>query len=241
MDAAVSALKSAQSGLKKPGSGSTGGGTPAETTKTETREDGSKVITVTKPDGSKTVTVEQPDGIKSETVTTKDGDVTITVTDKNGEELVKAEIPATIPEPETKFEDLDTTPWAEEAIHKMAGLELVNGTGENKYSPIAPMTRGSLATVLHRLSQGKTDYESTFKDVAQGRYYTEGVAWAAKAGVVKGITDEIFAPEQTITREQLAVMMARYAKLVGLNTKADAKALDRFTDGDATGPGQWTA
>ena len=235
VDAAVSALKSAQSGLKKPGSGSTGGGTPAETTKTETREDGSKVITVTKPDGSKTVTVEQPDGIKSETVTTKDGDVTITVTDKNGEELVKAEIPATIPEPETKFEDLDTTPWAEEAIHKMAGLELVNGTGENKYSPIAPMTRGSLATVLHRLSQGKTDYESTFKDVAQGRYYTEGVAWAAKAGVVKGITDEIFAPEQTITREQLAVMMARYAKLVGLNTKADAKALDRFTDGDATG------
>ncbi len=216
---------------------STGGSSSSSgtSTTTETREDGSKVTTITKPDGSKTVTVEQPDGIKSETVTTKDGDVTITVTDKNGEELVKAEIPATIPEPETKFEDLDTTPWAEEAINKVAGLELVKGTGGNNYSPIAPMTRGSLATVLHRLSQGKTDYESTFKDVAQGRYYTEGVAWAAKAGVVKGITDEIFAPEQTITREQLAVMMARYAKLVGLNTKADAKALDRFTDGDATG------
>ena len=243
VDAAVETLEQAvedfraaiKTGTKGNSSSGSSSSRPSTSTNTETREDGSKVITVTKPDGSKTVTVEQPDGIKSETVTTKDGDVTITVTDKNGEELVKAEIPATIPEPETKFEDLDTTPWAEEAIHKMAGLELVNGTGENKYSPIAPMTRGSLATVLHRLSQGKTDYESTFKDVAQGRYYTEGVAWAAKAGVVKGITDEIFAPEQTITREQLAVMMARYAKLVGLNTKADAKALDRFTDGDATG------
>ena len=161
--------------------------------------------------------------------------MTITVTDESGEELVKAEIPAAIPEPEAKFEDLEATPWAEEAIHKVAGLELVNGTGGNKYSPAAPMTRGSLATVLHRLSQGKTDYEVTFQDVAQGKYYTEGVAWAAKVKVVTGYTEEIFAPDDIITREQLAVMMARYAKLVGLNTKADAKALDRFTDGDATG------
>ncbi len=167
---------------------------------------------------------------------TKDGDVTITVTDENGEQLVKTEIPASIPAPETKFEDVaEITPWAEEAINKMAGLELVNGTGNNKYSPVAPMTRGSLATVLRRLSQGKTDYEVTFQDVVQGKYYTEGVAWAAKAKVVTGYTADIFAPDDIITREQLAVMMSRYAKLVGLNTKADAKALDRFTDGDATG------
>ena len=208
---------------------------PSTTTTYETREDGSKVTTVTKPDGSKTVTVEQPDGTKSETVTTKDGNVTITVTDENGEELVKAEIPATIVVPETRFEDVSETHWANEAIHNIAALKLVNGTGENKYSPVAPMTRGSLATVLHRLSQGKTDYEVTFQDVAQGKYYTEGVAWAAKAKVVTGYTADIFAPDDIITREQLAVMMARYAKLVGLDTKADAKALDQFVDGDTTG------
>ena len=204
-------------------------------TTTETRDDGSKVTTVTKPDGTVTETVQQPDGIKSETVTTKNGDVTITVTDENGEELVKAEIPAAIPEPETKFEDVDATPWAEEAIQKMAGLELFNGTGGNKYSPVAPMTRGSLATVLHRLSQGKTDYETTFKDVAGDKYYTEGVAWAAQTGVVTGYTEEIFAPDDVITREQLAVMLARYAKLIGMDTKADSKALDQFADGENTG------
>ncbi len=236
VDAAAKELTAAQSGLRSTGGGGGGGtSTPSETTKTETREDGSKVTIVTKPDGSKTVTVEQPDGTKSETVTTKNGDVTITVTDENGEELVKAEIPATIPEPETKFEDVDVTPWAEEAIHKMAGLELVNGTGGNKYSPVAPMTRGSLATVLHRLSQGKTDYETTFKDVAEGKYYTEGVAWAAKAKVVTGYSEDIFAPDDVITREQLAVMLARYAKLVGMDTKADAKALEAFADGENTG------
>ncbi len=135
--------------------------------------------------------------------------MTITVTDENGEELVKAEIPATIVVPETRFEDVSETHWANEAIHNIAALKLVNGTGENKYSPVAPMTRGSLATVLHRLSQGKTDYEVTFQDVAQGKYYTEGVAWAAKVKVVTGYTEEIFAPDDIITREQLAVMMAR--------------------------------
>lgn len=207
-------------------------GTVTETTE---KPDGTTAIVETKPDGSKIQTVEQPDGTKSETVIAKDGDVTITVTDPEGEELVKAAIPATIPEPETKFEDADATPWAEEAIHKMAGLELVNGTGGNKYSPMSPMTRGALATVLHRLSQGKTDYETTFKDVAQGEHYTEGVAWAARAGVVKGFSRDIFAPEQTITREQLAVMLARYAKLIGLDTKADSKALNKFADGDSTG------
>ena len=220
--------------------GTTGGSSSSTSTATETRDDGTTVTTVTKPDGSVTETVTQPDGTKSETVTTKDGDVTITVTDENGEELVKAEIPATIPEPETKFEDVaEAAPWAEEAIQKMAGLELVNGTGGNKYSPVAPMTRGSLATVLHRLSQGKTDYETTFKDVAQGKYYTEGVAWAAKAKVVTGYTTDIFAPDDVITREQLAVMLARYAKLIGMDTKADSKALDQFADGENTG--SWAA
>ncbi len=239
IDDALAVLTAARAGLKKQSSSSGGGFRPSTSTTTETREDGTKVTTVTKPDGTVTETVTQPDGTKSETVTTKNGDVTITVTDENGEELVKAEIPAAIPEPETKFEDVDATPWAEEAIHKMAGLELVNGTGGNKYSPVAPMTRGSLATVLHRLSQGKTDYETTFKDVAEGKYYTEGVAWAAKAGVVKGISEDIFAPDDVITREQLAVMLARYAKLIGMDTKADVKALDQFADGDTTG--SWAA
>ena len=221
----------------KPSRPSTGGGssTPSETTKTETREDGSKVTTVTKPDGSKTVTVEQPDGTKSETITTKDGGVTITVTDPEGETIAKVELPATISEPETRFEDVPENHWADEAIHNAAALKLVEGVGDNKYDMVSPMTRGSLATVLHRLSQGKTDYENTFKDVAQGKYYSEGVAWAAKAGVVKGMTEELFAPEQVITREQLAVMLARYAKLIGMDIKADVKALEAFTDGENTG------
>ena len=222
--------------VTKAGGGSTGGGSaPSETTKTETREDGSKVTTVTKPDGTVTETVEQPDGTKSETITAKDGAVTITVTGKDSEELAKVELPATIPAPETRFDDVPEGHWADKAIHNAAALELVKGVGNNKFDMVSPMSRGQLATVLHRLSQGKTDYETTFQDVAEGKYYTEGVAWAAKAGVVTGYTADIFAPEDVITREQLAVMLARYAKLIGMDTKADAKSLDQFADGKNTG------
>ncbi len=216
---------------------STSGGnsTSSETTQTETREDGTKVTTVTKPDGTVTKTAEKPDGSKSETVTTKDGAVTITVTDAKGEELAKVELPATIPAPETRFDDVPEGHWADKAIHNAAALELVKGVGNNKFDMVAPMSRGSLATVLHRLSQGKTDYETTFQDVAEGKFYTEGVAWAAKAGVVTGYTADIFAPEDVITREQLAVMLARYAKLIGMDTSADPKALEAFADGENTG------
>ena len=159
----------------------------------------------------------------------------ITVTDPEGEEIIKVELPAAISEPETRFEDVPEGHWADEAIHNAAALKLVEGVGDNKYDMASPMTRGQLAAIFHRLSQGKTDCEVTFRDVAEGKYYTEGVAWAAKTGVVKGFSEDIFAPEQVITREQLAVMLARYAKLIGLDTKADVHRLSVFADGDSTG------
>lgn len=236
------------------GSGSTG------TTTTETKEDGTKVTTTTKHDGSViqvtetpdgvketvetksngtvTETVETPDGAKTEKVTIPDKGTTLTVTDAEGEQLAKVELPAALPEAEIRFDDVPEGHWADEAIHHAAALELVKGVGGvgvNLYHMNDPMTRGSLATVLHRLSQGKTDYEITFQDVAEGKYYTEGVAWAAKAGVVAGISDSEFAPDDAITREQLAVMMARYAKLLGLDTQAGTGSLERFADGGETG------
>lgn len=64
--------------------------------------------------------------------------------------------------------------------------------------------------------------------------YTEGVAWAAKVGVVEGFSDEEFKPEEPITREQLALMLLRYAKLLGMDTSADAAELAKFADGETT-------
>lgn len=231
----ITRASSGGSGTGGSSSGSNRPTTPTDTITTETRDDGAKVTTVTKPDGTVTETVEQPDGSKSETVTAKDGSVTITVTDSEGEEVAKVEIPATIPEAETRFEDVPVDHWADKAIHNAAALKLVNGVGGNKYDMVSPMTRGQLATVLHRFSQGKTDYDLAFKDVNTTQYYAPGIAWAAKAKVITGYTADVFGPEDIITREQLAVMLCRYAKLIGMDITADEKSLDKFVDSENIG------
>lgn len=241
---------------------STGGGRPSNPTQAVTNPDGSKTTTVTdnrtgtvtatteKPDGTVEVmetkkdgtvinTVTAPDGSQTEKVTDPEENVTITVTNPKGGTVAKVKLPATIPAPETHFEDINKAPWAEEAVHTVIGLNLMEGIGNNKYDPVGPMTRGSLATVFHRLSNKPAGAKVSFNDVADGKYYTEGVAWAAKVGVVTGFSADAFAPEDAITREQLAVMLARYAKLMGLNTKADSKVLEQFADGDKTG--EWAA
>lgn len=206
-----------------------------ESTKTETREDGSKVTTVTDNiTGVVTETVQQPDGTKSETVTTKDG-TTITVTDPEGEVIAEVKLPATIAAPEKRFVDVPENHWAAESIDAVAGLGLVEGIGGNRYDTVSFMTRGSLATVLFRLSNGKNTSESIFKDVEKDEWYVDGVMWAAKCGVVRGVGAELFKPNDFITREQLAVMLSRYAKLVGLDTKADTKVLEKFSDSADTG------
>lgn len=207
-------------------------GTVTETTE---KADGTVEVVETKADGTVTTTITDPEGAQTEKVTDADKNVTITVTDADGEELAKVELPAEVPASETRFDDVPEGHWADEAIHNAASLGLVNGVGDNKYDMTSSMTRGSLATILHRLSQGKTDYEVTFTDVAEDAFYAPGVAWAAKVGVVTGISEDVFAPDQVITREQLAVMLARYAKLLGVDTQADAAKVTAFSDGDKTG------
>lgn len=220
------------------GGGTTGGGTTGGGTgggdKTTIRDDGAKVTTGTRPDGGSTEKVELSDGTSSEVTKGKNGDVTIVVNGKSGEQVAKVEIPANLSGSSGWFVDLDPTPWAEAAINRMAELGVVQGVGDRKYSPTAPMTRGALATIIHRLSQGKTDYRSAFQDVADGQYYTQGVAWAAQVKVVAGYSEDRFGPEDTITREQLGVMLCRYAAFLGLYTKSDAKTLERFRDGGKT-------
>lgn len=215
-------------------SGSGSSSRPSTTTTTETREDGTKVTTVTQSDGTVKQTLERPDGTKTESVTTPKGDKTITVVSPEGEEIAKVELPAVIPTPETRFEDVPEGHWADEAIHSMAALEVVSGVGNGRYDMNSPTTRGTLATVLSRLSNGKEGLESSFDDVASGQWYASGIAWAVKSGIVAGYSETEFGPEDPITREQLAVMLCRYAHLLGMDTTADSAALDAFSDGAGT-------
>lgn len=114
-----------------------------------------------------------------------------------------------------QFTDINNH-WAEEAINYAYAKRLFNGTTEDEFSPNKSMTRGMFVTVLGRLSDAATINASTgFKDVYQEDYYAPYVRWAVDNKLVSGKGNNIFAPNQAITREEMAVILANYMKMLG--------------------------
>lgn len=129
------------------------------------------------------------------------------------------------------FTDVAKDAWYFDAVQYVYENELFNGTGATSFSPNAQMNRAMLATVLYRLAgePAVTGEGAAFTDVAQGTWYTDAVAWASVSGIVTGYGDGLFGSTDSITREQLAVMLYRYAQLMKLDTAA-SKDLSAFTD-----------
>ena len=204
--------------------GSSGGKTT-----TVTNPDGSKTTTKTDRKGNTTVTTVSTDGSKVEAVTTKAGDKTITVTDDKGNVQAKVELPAAIPAPEKAFTDVPEGHWAEKAVNNMAGLGTVKGVSDGVFDMSSPITRGSVATILYRLSNVEAKGDNAFTDVDSGDWYAEAVTWAVGTGVVTGYSETLFGPKDHIDRQQFAVMLYRYAQLLKLDTAAQAE-LKQFQD-----------
>lgn len=118
------------------------------------------------------------------------------------------------PRPSDEF--LDTQEhWAADAIDFVVNEGLFTGSSNTMFSPDAPMNRAMLATVLWRLAgQPESTAVAGFADVTEGSYFADAVAWAAEQGVVSGISETAFNPEGIVTRQQLAVMLFRYADAV---------------------------
>ena len=94
---------------------------------------------------------------------------------------------------------------------------LFGGTAQGIFSPNMSMTRGMLVTVLSRLDKADLSSYTTssFVDVKSDAYYMPAIEWAKEKGIVNGITAKEFAPNEAITREQMAVVIANYAKATG--------------------------
>ena len=118
----------------------------------------------------------------------------------------------------TTFSDI-TNHWAKESIEFVTARGLFAGTGNGKFNPNASMTRGMFVTALGRLAGANVSSykQSRFTDVKAGSYYMGYVEWANKNGIVKGTSTITFAPDQSITREQMAVIIANYAKAIGFD------------------------
>lgn len=110
------------------------------------------------------------------------------------------------------FGDVDTDDWFFDAVKYANENSLMSGTAENEFDPNGSVTRAMLVTILWR-AEGKpqVNYIMPFEDVPDEEYYAEAVRWAASEGIVKGYSENEFAPNENIIREQIAAIMHRYA------------------------------
>ncbi len=117
----------------------------------------------------------------------------------------------------SKMKDLDFSRWYYEPIAYGMHRGLFNGLSADTFSPNGSMTRGMLVTVLYRMeaSPELTDEKIPFTDVPEGKYYSDAVKWAAQNDIVKGLSAASFAPNNQITREQIATILYRYAEYLG--------------------------
>ncbi len=127
--------------------------------------------------------------------------------------------------PSEKYDDTKNH-WAKDYIDYVAGRGLITGSMENTFSPNEKMTRGMLVTALGRLAGvNSKDYDTnSFSDVQKDSTYRPYIEWAYSKGIVYGIGDGTFAPDKSITREEMAVIFERYAKATGYNIPASREA-----------------
>jgi hypothetical protein len=125
-----------------------------------------------------------------------------------------------------KFDDIKGNEWFVEAVQFVYDRGVMTGyENSNDFGPNDKLTRAQLAIILYRLEGcPEVTYKKLFKDVNDGRYYSDAVIWAAENGIVTGYLGGekagCFGPDDYITREQFAVMMYRYCEAIGLNVSS---------------------
>ena len=173
-------------------------------------------VAVTDRFGEAVAVTEQAGG--TYTFTMPNGQVTVTVT------FAEAPLP---------FPDVTEGDWFYDAVRCAYENSLMDGVGDNLFAPNSETTRAQLVTILYRLAgEPEPGGDSGFADVAAGTWYTDAVAWAAENGIVNGTTDTTFAPGDDITREQLAVILYRYAACQGYDVSQRAD-LSGFGDAES--------
>jgi hypothetical protein len=107
--------------------------------------------------------------------------------------------------PSASYTDVNTSMYYHEGVDYMLKNGYMNGTSATKFMPDASITRGMVVTVLYNMSgKPQTATTASFPDVSAGAYYGKAVAWAAANGVAKGNSNGTFAPNASVTRQQLA-------------------------------------
>ena len=132
------------------------------------------------------------------------------------------------------FTDVAPGAWYYDAVSYVYANGLMDGTSATTFEPNANMTRAMLVTILWRMEgEPVVNYFMPFADVDGGAWYAEAVRWASSEGIVEGVSDTEFAPNEAVTREQFAAILYRYAQYDGMDAVTLEENLGGFTDADS--------
>ncbi|MGG3841044.1 SwmB domain-containing protein [Paenibacillus thiaminolyticus] len=134
------------------------------------------------------------------------------------------------------FQDIRSH-WAREAIRELASKYIIEGVSSTAFAPNANITRAQFATLLARSLglQGDPSAAAGYRDVSTSGKLAPYIGAATKAGIIGGFEDRTFRPNESINREQMAVMLVRAMDYTGYAVTADPGALNKFMDRNKIG------
>lgn len=175
-----------------------------------------------------TVTITPDKGYRIEKVTVNSKEVDIPADGKLTGLKPSDKVVVTFSEIFPQLTDVKSGAWYYDAVKYAVDRGLFYGTSDTAFSPDATMTRGMLTTVLHRMAgEPETDADVPFTDLRNGSYYEKAVRWAYSNGIVAGRTETSFAPDEPITRQELATLLYHYS-----GGSAEQDSLTAFKDSE---------
>ena len=131
-----------------------------------------------------------------------------------------------------RFQDVTADDWYFEAVDYMASEGYINGVSANRFAPNLELDRAMMVTILYRMADmPEVEGELIFADVPAHDYFTDAVIWAYENGITDGVSENEFAPFNSVDREQMVTFLQRYAKYQGVDvTVSDAGVLEQFSD-----------
>ncbi len=133
--------------------------------------------------------------------------------------------------PVLPYEDVAESDWFYDGVYYNYFAKTMTGKDNAHFAPFENLTRAQFAVIVHRMSgEPEVEYQPTFPDVEDHVWYTNAILWASGTGIVNGYEDSgLFGHSDKISREQMAVILYRYAKYLKYDTGKTAE-LDSFED-----------
>ena len=140
----------------------------------------------------------------------------------------------------TVFADVNEDDWFKDEVDYVATYKFMNGTSTTTFAPADTLTRAQFVMILANISGVDIKAaveEIKFTDVNKDEWYAAAVKWASDNKIVSGTSETTFAPNATITREQMCVMLVNYAKFAGITLE---KVTDKVDFADSAKIGSWS-